>query len=185
MYRIKLYGLGGQGVVTAAKILANAVCLHEDKYAKTVPAYGHERRGAPVYADVMISDEPILVNSFVYEPDVVMIFASSVIRHGVPVEKGIHKDTLLVINTGENLLEELEENYKFREIYYVDATQAALECIGKDIPNGAMLGAFAKTGIAGIDSITRALEENFKAPEGERNAKAARRAFERTNKKQR
>ncbi len=45
MKRLKFYGLGGQGVVTAGKVLSSAVSLHEDKYAITVPAYGHERRG--------------------------------------------------------------------------------------------------------------------------------------------
>ena len=51
MKRLKFYGLGGQGVVTAGKVLSSAVSLHEDKYAITVPAYGHERRGAPVFCE--------------------------------------------------------------------------------------------------------------------------------------
>ena len=51
MIRLKFYGLGGQGVVTAAKVLSEAVSIYEGKYAVTIPAYGHERRGAPVYTD--------------------------------------------------------------------------------------------------------------------------------------
>ena len=65
MKRLKFYGLGGQGVVTAGKVLSSAVSLHEAKYAITVPAYGHERRGAPVFTDVVMDDKPVLVNCFV------------------------------------------------------------------------------------------------------------------------
>lgn len=184
MYRIKLHGLGGQGVVTAAKILSHAVSIYENKFGKTVPAFGHERRGAHVFADVMIDDQPVLINSFVYEPDVVMLFAPSVLDQGISIEKGIHHESILVINTGnEHLPQQLKETYIFKEVYYVDATRIALDEIGRDIPNGAMLGALACTGIVSIDSITQALVENFKPGEGERNASAARKAYEQTRKK--
>lgn len=78
MIRLKFYGLGGQGVVTAAKVLSAAVSIHEGKYAVTIPAYGHERRGAPVYTDVVVDNEPILLNCFVYEPDIVLVMDPSV-----------------------------------------------------------------------------------------------------------
>lgn len=45
MRRIKFYGIGGQGAVTAAKVLSQAVSIYQDEYAITVPAYGRERRG--------------------------------------------------------------------------------------------------------------------------------------------
>lgn len=184
MIKIKLHGLGGQGVVTAAKILSHAVSIHEDRFARTVPAFGHERRGAPVYADVMMDREPILLNSFIYEPDVVMLFAPSVMDQGIAVDKGIHPGSILVVNSGDGVfLEQLKTDFLFKDIYYVDATRVALEEIGRDIPNSAMLGALARTGIVGIDSIAEALKENFKAGQGESNARAARSAYEKTQKK--
>ena len=73
LLQIKFYGIGGQGVVTATKLLAKTVCLFENRYAKTIPAYGHERRGAPVYADIIIDGKEILLNSFIYEPDIVVV----------------------------------------------------------------------------------------------------------------
>nr|WP_325184305.1 hypothetical protein [uncultured Oscillibacter sp.] len=45
MRRIKFYGIGGQGAVTAAKVLSQAVSIYQDEYAITVPACGRERRG--------------------------------------------------------------------------------------------------------------------------------------------
>ena len=44
MIKLKFFGLGGQGIVTAAKTLSEAVSIYEEDYAITVPAYGHERR---------------------------------------------------------------------------------------------------------------------------------------------
>ena len=184
MYQLKLHGLGGQGVVTAAKILSHAVSIYEDKYAKTIPAFGHERRGAPVYADVMIDRQSILLNSFVYEPDVVMLFAPSIMDMGIAPDKGIHDKSILVINTEDNdLLDRLERDCIFKEIYHVNATRVALDQIGRDIPNGSMLGALANTGIVKIDSITQSLKEVFKGAAGEKNARAAREAFEKTRKR--
>ena len=59
MLRIKFYGIGGQGAVTAAKILSQAVSIYQDEYAITVPAYGHERRGAPVSAHIILDNKPV------------------------------------------------------------------------------------------------------------------------------
>lgn len=183
MYRIKCYGLGGQGVVTAAKILSHAASIFENKYGKTIPAFGHERRGAPVYADVMIDHEPILLNSFVYQPDVVLLFAPSVIQQGIQIQQGIHADSILIINTADPLLPgQLKQTYHFKEVYHVDASAIALAEIGLDIPNGAMLGAIARAGIVQIQSVISALKENFRAKEGEQNARAAQNAYERTRK---
>ncbi|HJW97465.1 MAG TPA: 2-oxoacid:acceptor oxidoreductase family protein, partial [archaeon] len=49
MMEIRFHGRGGQGAVTAAAILARAAGF-DDKYAQGFPAFGVERRGAPVKA---------------------------------------------------------------------------------------------------------------------------------------
>lgn len=179
--RIKMYGLGGQGVVTAARILVHATAIHEDKYAKTIPAYGHERRGAPVFSDLMISEAYIPLNSFVYEPDIVFLFDPAVVNTGITIDRGIHEDSILVVNTGDrNILDRLAGRYNFKKIYWVDATKIALETVGRDIPNGAMLGAAAGTGLVKIDSVKKSIRQFLHDKIGEKNARAAQRAFERT-----
>jgi len=178
MHKIKLYGLGGQGVVTASKVISHAVSIYEKKFSKTVPAYGHERRGAPVFSDVVIDTEPILLNSFVYEPDYVVVFDPSVVDKGVDICKGAHEHTVLVINTDkESVIEKINHVFEFNKVYYVNATQISREVIGKDIPNGAMLGALAKTGVVNLEAICSSLVETFKGKAGEQNAVAARKAF--------
>lgn len=183
MINIKFYGLGGQGVVTAAKVLSTAVSIHEEKYAVTIPAYGHERRGAPVYTDIRIDNKPVLANCFVYEPDIVLVMDENIKEKHIDISKGKHENTILVINaTAKNVAENYKEIYGFKDVYFVDGTHCALNNIGIGIPNGAMLGALTKTGIVAIESIEKALKETFGEKAGVKNAKAAREAYEHTEK---
>lgn len=181
MQRLKFYGLGGQGVVTAAKVLSTAVSIYDGKHAITIPAYGHERRGAPVYTDVMVDDKPIKVNCYVYEPDIVLVMDDILPEKGVDVSAGKHEDSILVLNANcRPTAEYYAKTYGFKEVWYVDATQVALDTIGRGIPNGAMLGALVHAGISTIDSVEQALKDFFGAKAGEMNANAARTAYEQT-----
>lgn len=182
LVKIKFYGLGGQGIVTAAKIFSSAVSLHEGRYAITVPAYGHERRGAPVNTSIIVSEEPVLMNSFVYDPDIVLVMDHTVIDKGVNIAEGIHKDSLLVLNTEDEKVVNRFKEFGFKEIYHVDGTQVALEKIGRGIPNGSMLGALSGTGIVGVESVGNAIKEWFKGKAGDLNAEAAREANRRLQK---
>ena len=181
MQRLKFYGLGGQGVVTAAKVLSTAVSIHEDKHAVTIPAYGHERRGAPVYTDVMVDDAPIKLNCYVYEPDIVLVLDAVMTDKHVDVGAGKHEDTVLVLNTADKSVARMyADRFGFKEVWYVDGTQVALDTIGRGIPNGSMLGALAHTGIVSVASLEEALKEFFGKKAGEMNANAARKAYEQT-----
>jgi 2-oxoglutarate ferredoxin oxidoreductase subunit gamma len=57
--RLVLAGSGGQGVITAAIILAEAAVLHENLEATQTQSYGPEARGGATRADVIVSDSPI------------------------------------------------------------------------------------------------------------------------------
>lgn len=180
MQKIKFYGIGGQGAVTAAKVLSIAVSLHQNEYAITVPAYGHERRGAPVYAHIIIDEQPVLLNCYVYEPDIVVVFDEHLIDMGVNVGEGCTEDTVLVLNSADRAMaERYRSTYGFKNIYVCDATDAAVKNIGLNIPNSAMLGALAKSGAVKIDAVENAVRESF-GKVGEKNGSAARYAYEHT-----
>ena len=174
MKQIKMFGLGGQGVVTAAKVFCEAVAIHEDAYAQAIPAYGHERRGAPVYADAMISHNPIKLKGFVYAPDYVAIFDVSVLEKGIAVMEGTTPQTVFIVNTPG-----LKSSYPFynHKVFWVDAQRIALESLKVDIPNTAMLGALAGAGLVGIKAVRAAISDKFKAA-AEANLDAAQAAFE-------
>lgn len=181
MYQLKLYGLGGQGVVTASEILVHAAAIYEHMYARSLPAYGHERRGAPVFADVMLDTQPILLSSFVYNPDYVLVFDPSVVDKGVDIGQGVCKDTVLVLNTGDpRVLVCLGEGLPWRAVYYVNATSIAVNTIGSNIPNTAMLGACAKTGMISLESVCSSLLEIFGKERSEHNVRAVSEAYNQT-----
>lgn len=182
MLQMKFWGVGGQGVVTAAKMLSKAVSLYEDEYAITVPSYGHERRGAPVNTSIIVDNEPVLINSFVYEPDMVVVFDPTIIDKGVDVAAGIRPESILVLNSED---EDVVKRYKalgFGTVYYAGGTRIAVEYIKRAIPNSSMLGAVAATGIVKIESVENAIIETFGIQRGEANAKAARRTHDETRK---
>ncbi len=57
--RIVFSGSGGQGVITAAIILAEAAVIHEGKNATQAQSYGAAARGGATRSDIIISDEEI------------------------------------------------------------------------------------------------------------------------------
>ena len=58
-YKMIFSGSGGQGVITAAIVLAEAAALHEDLHAIQTQSYGPEARGGATRSDVIISKYPI------------------------------------------------------------------------------------------------------------------------------
>ena len=77
MFEIRIHSRGGQGGVTAARLLALAA-IHDGKYATAAPFYGAERRGAPIVSFVRIDDKPIKVYSQIKKPDMVVVLDASV-----------------------------------------------------------------------------------------------------------
>lgn len=58
-YEVRLSGEGGQGLVLAGKILAEAAAIHEGLSATQSQSYGPEARGGASRSEVILSDEDI------------------------------------------------------------------------------------------------------------------------------
>ncbi|MDY0269565.1 2-oxoacid:acceptor oxidoreductase family protein [Trichloromonas sp.] len=58
-YELRFSGAGGQGLITAGIILAEAASIIDNKYAVQSQSYGPEARGGASKAEVIISDAPI------------------------------------------------------------------------------------------------------------------------------
>lgn len=176
---IRIHGRGGQGGVTAAEVLASAA-FKEGKWVQAIPFFGAERRGAPVKAFARLSDEPILVRSQVYNPDYVMVLDETLLDI-VDVAEGLKKDGIVIVNTTKK---PEEINIKEGHVATVDATGIALELqlvvAGLPVLNTTMLGAFAKaTDEVKLDSVIKAIKEEWSGAAGEKNARAATLAYER------
>jgi pyruvate ferredoxin oxidoreductase gamma subunit len=63
MFQVRFHGRGGQVVVTAAELLAEAA-FREDRYAQAFPNCGSERMRAPVMSFCRIDDKPIRAHLF-------------------------------------------------------------------------------------------------------------------------
>jgi pyruvate ferredoxin oxidoreductase gamma subunit len=171
MIEITFHGRGGQGAVTAARLLAEAAFL-EGKLCQAFPTFGAERRGAPVCAFTRISENPIRTRSQVYSPDHVVVLDSSLIQV-VNVCEGMKENGWVVVNSKKPL--ELQA----RRLAIVDATKIAVETIGRPIVNTAMLGAFAKvTGLVSLDSLVKVVERHFSGKGAVGNINALRAAYE-------
>lgn len=158
MQKIKIYGLGGQGVVTLGKIICNAIGVYDGKYAKTMPEYGHERRGGTVFTDVIIAEEPILMNCFIYKPDIVMVLDPYVHGNGFDVTAGIHKNTILLINDDYAAFPFVKE---FKECWYVNVSEISLNILHRDFPNIGMLGLFLRLHLVDEKMLEFSMAEFF------------------------
>lgn len=59
IHKLVFSGSGGQGVITAAVILAEAAVLYDNLHAVQIQSYGPEARGGATRSDVIVSDEQI------------------------------------------------------------------------------------------------------------------------------
>lgn len=165
MIEIRIHGRGGQGAVTTGQLMA--IAAHYDgKQSQSFPSFGVERAGAPVTAFARISDSAINMRSQIYEPDVVLVLDSSLVK-AVNVTEGLKDNGKLIINTN---LEagSLGADGRFG-VHAIDATTIAMDVFGRPIVNTPMLGAFAKaTGLISLDSLKKAIDEKFANSKGQK-----------------
>jgi pyruvate ferredoxin oxidoreductase gamma subunit len=171
---LRIHGRGGQGSVTAAELIAFAA-FEGGVYAQAFPAFGVERRGAPVQAFVRFSDEKIRLRSQIYEPDYIIVQDPTLIGD-VDVFKGMKAGGLAIVNTEKpDFDSRVPEGVK---IYTIDATTIALEELGVPITNTTLMGAFAAaTGEIKLESLEHALRNRFSGSMADKNVKAAERAY--------
>ncbi|MCH8157091.1 MAG: 2-oxoacid:acceptor oxidoreductase family protein, partial [Nitrospinae bacterium] len=165
----RISGLGGQGAVTAAHLLAMAA-NNEKLYSISNPFFGAEKRMAPAESYVRIGIERIYDRGELVYPDIIMVFHPQVITmqksYTAPFYSGVKEGGLVIINTSVDLLSK-EDHQRLEDInvtiFNHDATKLALE-IGKTelSTNMAMLGACAGvTKIVGLEALDVALQERF------------------------
>jgi pyruvate ferredoxin oxidoreductase gamma subunit len=159
---IRWHGRGGQGTVTAAKVLADA-CLSGGGYVQAFPEYGPERAGAPIRAFNRISENVIRMYGPVLHPKVVSI-ADATLMDAVNVTEGAPDDAIFIVNTSKDP-KEVRKKLKAKDsqkVYAVDATKIAVDCFGRPLPNSAMLGAISRTtGIVDMDTLLDNVKKSF------------------------
>lgn len=181
MFQIRIHGRGGQGVVTAAEMLALAGFM-EKHYAQSFPSFGSERTGAPVVAFARLAEKAIRLREPVLEPDVVLI-QDRTLLDSVNVFDGLKPTGYVLINTDKRYmdlgLEDLVARLPQGHFVTVPATRFALEKLGRPLPGAGMLaGMAAMTGLFKLDSVIAAYNAKFAGRIAEANAEVATLAYD-------
>ncbi|MBP2134258.1 pyruvate ferredoxin oxidoreductase gamma subunit [Methanomicrobium sp. W14] len=172
MRELRIHGRGGQGSVTAAELIATAAFLG-NVYSQAFPAFGVERRGAPVQAFVRFDDKKIRLRSQIYEPDYIIVQDSTLVKD-VDVFGGLKTGGIAIVNT-EKDIKNIPDGVRLVKI---DATKIALEVLGLPIENTTLMGAFAAaTGEISMEAIKKALKKRFSGALAEKNILAAETAY--------
>lgn len=178
MIQIRIHGRGGQGVVTAAELIAIAA-FFDDKQSQAFPSFGVERTGAPIEAYARIDNKPIRTREQVQHPNV-LIIQDPTLLETVDVTKGCDLTTKIIINSSKDK-SKLKIKLPEKNIFVIDATKIALEELGRNIVNTVILGAFAKTtGYVTLSSLKQAINQKFSGKGQEltnKNIKAVEQAY--------
>jgi pyruvate ferredoxin oxidoreductase gamma subunit len=189
LIEIRWHGRGGQGAVTASKLLADAA-LSEGFFIQAFPEYGAERMGAPVRSFNRISKEWIDIHCQINDPDFVIVLDQTLLET-IDVTEGLKDGGSIIINTPKDPAEVFKLLHKDGDkkisVFTVDASKISLETIGKVMPNTPLVGALVKVmGLIKLKSLDETIEKTLSkkiSPQiVEANIAASKRAYEEVKK---
>jgi pyruvate ferredoxin oxidoreductase gamma subunit len=184
MFQVRIHGRGGQGVVTAAELLAVAA-FNDGRHAQAFPSFGSERTGAPVVAFCRIAEREIRTRAPIDEPDALIIQDATLLNHP-GLFSGLKPQGYVVVNTRKtwdeisvaSRISGLPKNHGL----VVGATEIALKHLGRPLPNAVLLGGFAAlTGVVSLAAAVAAVEDRFSGAMRDGNVAAVTEAFNETH----
>jgi 2-oxoglutarate ferredoxin oxidoreductase subunit gamma len=122
-YEVRLSGEGGQGLVLAGKVLAEAAAIYDDKNATQSQSYGPEARGGASRSEVIISDEDIDYPKAVNIDLLLALTQESVNKYHADL-----KDDGILLVDSDACSDIPEGNFK---VYRVPIIEIAREKVGK------------------------------------------------------
>ncbi len=176
--QIRWHGRGGQGAITAAKVVAEAAFRAGYAGVAMAPTFGTERRGAPVCTSLKISKNKIYDLSPIVSPDIVVVL-DHLILNEVDVTAGLKPGGLLVINSPNAIEKHKLPDYR---VAVANVTKLGIEAgLRKGVVNSGIIGVLSKaSGLVDIDLLADCITKEFYNRRPEENAKSARLAFEAT-----
>lgn len=163
--QLRLSGSGGQGVITAAIILAEASVM-EGKEVVQSQSYGPEARGGASKSEVIIDDKQIQ-HPHVKNPDVVLAMTQ---KSADKYSKDITKKGLLILD--RDLVPDVPKDVE--NVIQVPITKLAVEKLGKSLyANIVALGLVTKlTGLVALDTVKKCVARRVPEHTVEKNMKA-------------
>lgn len=176
MREVKIFARAGQGAITTATILGEAL-FFENKYAYAFPHFGAARMGAPMNAFIRFDANPIRLRSKIYSPDYIVVIDPTLFESEkcfVGLKKGAKAIVAVRDNTKLPVVKDVT-------IYALPAEKISTEIIGRPFANTVLLGAFAKvTGEVSLESIIKAVSGKFEGKKDilEKNIAAVKKGYE-------
>ncbi|MDQ7772025.1 MAG: 2-oxoacid:acceptor oxidoreductase family protein [Elusimicrobiales bacterium] len=156
MYQgIRISGFGGQGVISAGVLLAQAGMM-DGKEVSFFPAYGAEMRGGTANCSVVVASDEV-TTPIVSAPDTAIVLNEPSLAKFEPM---VRPGGLLILNTS---LINSRPTRKDIKVLEVPCNAIAAELGNGKVMNMVALGAFAAaTGAISVDAIARALPKVYK-----------------------
>lgn len=174
-YEIRLSGSGGQGMVFAGMILAEAIGVEDGKNVCQTQSYGPEARGGASRSDLVVSSREI----YYPKPLKLDLLLALTQESCDTYYQALKEDGVLIVDSG------LITQFPARQVHAYPFTQIAREQLGTPVvANIIALGAIAAlTKIVSKQGLLEAVKK--RAPKGteERNLKAVELGFELARKK--
>lgn len=159
-YEIRFSGAGGQGLITAGIILAEAASIIEGKHAVQSQSYGPEARGGASKSEVIIGDAPIDYPKATVVDACLAMTQEAADKYAVGIKAG----GVLLLDS-DFVKRDPQGDFK---IYKIPIMRTAKEDLGREIvANVVALGAMiALTDVvsreAGEQAVLRKVPEAFK-----------------------
>ncbi len=158
-------GFGGQGIILAGNIAAQAAAIFDRQNAVLTQDYGPEARGGSCRAQVVISDTPVSY-PYIEKPSVLVVMSQEAYAKYSPA---LPKNAPLLID--EELVK--PDKPKVGKIYSIPATRMARELGRPAVANIVMLGFLtAISRIVSADSMKKSLLQSVPKGTEELNTKA-------------
>jgi 2-oxoacid:acceptor oxidoreductase gamma subunit (pyruvate/2-ketoisovalerate family) len=176
--QIRWHGRGGQGAITAAKIVAKAMFQSGYPGVAMVPTFGTERRGAPVFTSLKISKDKIYDLSPIERPDIVVVLDHVLLEEG-NITNGLKEGGILVVNSPCSLE---EYHYNGCTVAICDINSLAIKAgLPEGTINSGIIGALARVWkLIDMEVLIEAIKEEFGDRRPEQNALAAQLAYDNT-----
>lgn len=171
-YRLVLSGSGGQGVITAAIILAEAAVIHEKQCAVQTQVYGAAARGGATRSDVIISDAVINYPK-VNQPNILVCLTQEA-----------YGKFSTIIRPGGLLISDPRFVSPAKKVdamqYEIPMYENVMDKIGKPIVfNVCMMGAVVGlAGVVALSSVEKVLEQRLPAAFLDMNRQALQMGYE-------
>ncbi|AAP78164.1 MULTISPECIES: 2-oxoacid:acceptor oxidoreductase family protein [Helicobacter] len=169
MHQLRFTGVGGQGVLLAGEILAEAQ-IKDKGYGVKAATYTSQVRGGPTKVDILLSNEEILY-PYANEGEIEFMLSTAQVSYD-SFKNGVKEGGVIVVEP--NLVRPSQEDFKRFKIYEIPIITIAKEEVGNVVTQSVVALAITTTFTQCVDRnlVFQTMIEKVPAKVQEANKKA-------------